>query len=191
MRSQTARNDDIVSFDDEDLILVDSQDNVLGHADKLTCHDGDGQLHRAFSIFLFNGAGQLMLQQRSEQKRLWPGYWANSCCSHPRRGESNLQAARRRVTEELGVSPELTFLFRFEYQVEFLNLGAEHELCSVYATKTDAPVTVNINEVSDWKFVQPDDLDRELADNPQHYSPWLKLEWPRIREQHWYAIQAL
>lgn len=191
MRSETARNDEVVSFDDEDLILVDSQDNVLGHTSKTACHDGDGQLHRAFSIFLFNGAGQLMLQQRSPQKRLWPGYWANSCCSHPRRGETDLEAAERRIAEELAVSPPLTFLFRFEYHAHFGELGSEHELCSIYAAKSDAPVSVNVNEISDWKYVDPDELDRELIENPEKYSPWLKLEWPRIRQQHWDVIQAL
>ena len=78
----------IVSFDTEDLILVDPQDQVQGHLNKAACHLGEGLLHRAFSVFLFNAEGELLLQQRSEQKKLWPLYWANSCCSHPRRGET-------------------------------------------------------------------------------------------------------
>lgn len=188
---QTARNEQVVSFEDEPLILVDSNDQVLGYDSKGACHDGDGQLHRAFSIFLFNGAGQLLLQQRSTQKRLWPGYWSNSCCSHPRRGENDLQAARRRIREELAVAPELTFLFRFEYHAGFGELGAEHELCSVYAAKSDAKISVNVNEVDDWKFMDADELDRELEANPDAYSPWLKLEWPRIRDEHWSTIQSL
>lgn len=188
---QAARNEQIVSFEDEPLILVDSNDQLLGHDSKAACHDGDGQLHRAFSIFLFNGAGQLMLQQRSKQKRLWPGYWSNSCCSHPRRGENDLQAARRRIQEELAVAPELTFLFRFEYHADFGELGAEHELCSVYAAKSDAAISVNVNEVDDWKFVDVGELERDLAANPDAYSPWLKLEWPRIRGEHWQTILSL
>ena len=190
-QTQTVRNDQIVSFEDEPLILVDSDDNVLGYDSKAACHDGDGLLHRAFSIFLFNSAGQIMLQKRSAQKRLWPGYWSNSCCSHPRRGESDLEAAERRVQEELAVSPALTFLFRFEYQADFGESGAEHELCSIYAAKSDAQVSVNVNEVEDWKFMDVSELDRELAENPAAYSPWLKLEWPRIRAQHWDVIQSL
>lgn len=190
-QSQSLRNDQIVSFEDEPLILVDSEDNVLGYDSKAACHDGDGLLHRAFSIFLFNGDGQLMLQKRSQKKRLWPGYWSNSCCSHPRRGESDLQAAERRIQEELAVTPDLTFVFRFEYQADFGEPGAEHELCSIYVAQSDDPISVNVNEVEDWKFIDVAELDRELVDNPDAYSPWLKLEWPRIREQHWDSVQAL
>lgn len=190
-QTHAVRNDQVVSFEDEALILVDSDDNVLGYDSKAACHDGDGMLHRAFSIFLFNSQGQLMLQKRSAQKRLWPGYWSNSCCSHPRKGETDRDAAQRRVEEELAVSPPLHFLFRFEYHADFGELGAEHELCSIYAACSDAPVTVNVNEVEDWKFIEPDELDRELTRNPDAYSPWLKLEWPRIREQHWDVVQSL
>ena len=95
------------------------------------------------------------------------------------------------MQEELAVSPALTFLFRFEYQADFGESGAEHELCSIYAAKSDAQVSVNVNEVEDWKFMDVSELDRELAENPAAYSPWLKLEWPRIRAQHWDVIQSL
>ena len=192
MASNTAaRNDQVVSFDDEDLILVDSDNNCLGYRSKSVCHDGDGLLHRAFSIFLSNARGDLLLQQRSHGKRLWPGYWSNSCCSHPRRGETDLAAAARRIREELAVTPELHYLYRFEYHARFGELGAEHELCSIYAARSDAEPQVNINEVSDWRFISPQDLDAELASNPAPYSPWLKLEWPVIREQHWDAVSRL
>lgn len=185
MQSTTPANHAVVSFDDEPLIRVDSQDNLLGFESKEACHDGDGLLHRAFSIFLFDRSGRLLLQQRSEQKRLWPGYWANSCCSHPRRGESDAEAAARRIREELGVSPPLTFLYRFEYHARYGELGSEHELCSVYAAVDDNPVRININEIADIRWIEPDVLDLELAKHPERYAPWLKLEWPRLREQHW------
>jgi len=190
-QGNTLSNDNVVSFDDEPLILVDSNDNVLGYDSKGACHDGNGKLHRAFSIFLFNSAGQLMLQKRSVQKRLWPGYWSNSCCSHPRKGETDLAAAERRIEEELGVTPKLQYLFRFEYQADFGELGAEHELCSIYIAKSDGPISVNVNEVDDWKFIDVVELERELENNPSDYSPWLKLEWPRIRAQHWDTVAAL
>lgn len=186
-----SNNDRVVSFDDEPLIRVDSNDTVLGHESKAACHDGEGLLHRAFSIFLFNSAGQLLLQQRSAQKRLWPLYWSNSCCSHPRRGENDLDAAERRIREELAVSPELTFLFRFEYHAIYREVGAEHELCSIYAAVCDDPVSVNTNEVADWKFVTPDELERKLKEEADRCTPWLKLEWPRIRAKHWGAVSAL
>lgn len=182
---------DIVSFDDEPLILVDSSNQVLGYESKQQAHDGDGVLHRAFSIFLFNSKGDVLLQQRSSEKRLWPLYWSNSCCSHPRKGEQDLEAANRRIVEELGVGPSLEFLFRFEYQASYGAVGSEHELCSIYAAHCDQPVQVNVNEVADCRFIAADELDRELETNPDQYTPWLKLEWPRIRQAHWARVESL
>ena len=181
----------IVSFDDEPLILVDSEDNVLGYKPKAEAHEGDGVLHRAFSIFLFDGAGKVWLQQRAPGKQLWGGYWANSCCSHPRRGETVDAAAGRRLHEELGVNADLTFLYRFEYHARFGDVGAEHELCSVYVAQSDTPVAANVNEIAASQAVSPQTLDRELVDNPSLYTPWLKLEWPRIRAEHWHTVEAL
>ncbi len=180
----------VVSFDDEPLILVDSADNVLGYRPKSECHEGDGLLHRAFSIFLFNDDGEVLLQQRSDMKQLWPGYWSNSCCSHPRRGENVTDAAERRLHEELAIRTPLTFLYRFEYRAAFGAAGTEHELCSVYAARSDDPVAVNVNEVSAWDFVAPETLDRELANHPAAYTPWHKLEWPQIRRSHWAQVGA-
>ncbi|MDH3468536.1 MAG: isopentenyl-diphosphate delta-isomerase, partial [Gammaproteobacteria bacterium] len=100
-RSSAALNDAVVSFDADDLILVDEHDNEIGHMSKDECHIGDGQLHRAFSLFVFNSEGELLLQQRSKQKHLWPLYWANSCCSHPRHGESMDDAVRRRTASSM------------------------------------------------------------------------------------------
>ena len=179
----------VVSFDDEPLILVDRQDNVRGYESKARAHLGDGMLHRAFSIFLFNAAGDVLLQQRSRDKPLWGGFWSNSCCSHPRRGESMVDAAKRRLFEEVGVSAPLTFLYRFEYQARFGDVGSEHELCSVFAARSDAPIAVNPNEISDHRFVAPATLDRELETAPDRHTPWLKLEWPRIRRSHWETIE--
>ncbi|MES1949674.1 isopentenyl-diphosphate delta-isomerase [Salinisphaera sp. S4-8] len=181
----------IVSFDDEPLILVDSDDNVLGYKPKAAAHEGDGVLHRAFSIFLFDDMGRVWLQQRAPGKQLWGGYWANSCCSHPRRGETVDDAASRRLHEELGVSAELTFLYRFEYHAHFGSIGAEHELCSVYIAKSDTPVTTNANEIAASQAVTPDTLDHELAEHPERYTPWLKLEWPRIRADHWATVERV
>ena len=102
-----------VSSEREELILVDADDNETGYGTKADCHDGKGVLHRAFSLFLFNKAGELLLQQRSSQKRLWPGFWSNSCCSHPRRGETVLVATQRRLHDELNISAELEHVYRF------------------------------------------------------------------------------
>ncbi len=181
----------IVSFEDEPLILVDANDNILGHMPKAEAHLGEGVLHRAFSIFLFNGQGEVLLQQRAASKQLWGGFWSNSCCSHPRRGETVTDAAARRLCEELAVNTPLMFLYRFEYQAQFSAAGAEHELCSVFAARSDAPIVVNENEISACAFVAPDALDHELATRPERYTPWLKLEWPRIREAHWATVMAV
>jgi len=191
MDRSEARNDEVVSFEDEPLILVDEHDNVVGHESKAACHEGDGLLHRAFSIFLFDDRGRLLLQRRSAQKRLWPGYWSNSCCSHPRRGEDDHEAAERRIYEELGVQPPLRYLFRFRYQARFGEIGAEHELCSIYVARTEATVSVNVNEVAETRHISPEQLDLELREQPAAYTPWLKLEWPRIREEHWDAVAEL
>ncbi|ROO29715.1 isopentenyl-diphosphate delta-isomerase [Salinisphaera orenii MK-B5] len=181
----------VVSFDDEPLIVVDSDDNVLGHMPKAEAHIGEGVLHRAFSIFLFDGNGNTLLQRRADGKQLWGGYWSNSCCSHPRRGESVDMAAVRRLREELGVDARLSFLYRFEYHARFGEAGSEHEMCSVYAARSDAPVSVNPNEISACRPVAPDTLDAELAAHPERYTPWLKMEWPRIRAAHWDTVEAL
>ena len=181
----------IVSFDDEPLILVDDNDTVLGHASKVACHQGQGQLHRAFSVFLFNRHNELLLQQRSVHKPLWPLFWSNSCCSHPRRGEGNLQSAQRRLWEELAISAKPDFLYRFTYHATFGDIGAEHELCSVYIARCDTPVTFNQREIAQCSYIAPEVLDQELADNPHRYTPWLKLEWPCIRQTFWNQLAAL
>lgn len=180
----------VVSFDDEPLILVDTQDRVVGHRSKGACHDGQGLLHRAFSVFLFDEEGRVLLQQRAQEKRLWPGYWANSCCSHPRRGETVDAAASRRTREELALTAELTYLFKFVYQVPYLDVGAEHELCSVYVGRMHGVARFNAHEIAATRLVDPAVLDAELRDNPSTYTPWLKLEWPRLRGEHWHEVVA-
>ena len=170
-----------VSFDSEELILVDADDDPIGHLSKDLCHDGHGILHRAFSLFILNEHGELLLQQRSAGKRLWPGYWANSCCSHPRRGETMEQAIERRLLQELGMRSELQYLFKFQYQADYLDLGAEHELCWVYHGTSRDPVRANRKEVAAWRFIAPSELDEEIGAHPERFTPWLKLEWVRVR----------
>ncbi len=183
-----AKTDVVVSFDDEPLILVDENDHVVGHRSKAECHDGDGMLHRAFSVFLFNDRGELLLQQRSDQKRLWPMYWSNTCCSHPRRGETMEAAAQRRTKEELALEQPLRFAYKFKYQVRFSEAGSEHELCSVYVGRALQAPQYNQHEIAATRFAAAESLDQDLADPSTPYTPWLRLEWLRLRQEHWHLV---
>lgn len=172
-----------VSFDDEHLILVDPQDRVMGHESKLNAHSGNGLLHRAFSIFLFDGPDWVLLQQRSANKPLWPSYWANSCCSHPRRGETCDEAVHRRMTEELGASARLTRLYRFEYQANYLDKGAEHELCTVYAGhySRDRGLRTNSEEIQACAWFSREQVNAWVREQPWDFAPWFLLEWQHIQ----------
>lgn len=173
----------IVSSDDEALILVDADDRITGHMSKAQCHDGVGVLHRAFSIFLFDDSGRLLLQKRAAGKRLWPGYWSNTCCSHPRKGESIEVAAARRLEDELHTASELQFVYKFIYQAAFGELGAEHELCHVFLGRLAGKPAANDTEIDEMRYLSAADLDRELDDSPDQFTPWFKLEWQRLRDE--------
>ena len=175
---------DIVSFHDEPLVLVDEHDRETGFLDKVAAHSGHGVLHRAFSLFVFNSQGELLLQQRAADKRLWPGFWSNTCCSHPRRGEAMDKAIHRRLGEELGMQCELDYLFKFQYQAQFDEEGAENELCWVYAGHSDTPPVVNVNEISALRYISPAALDQEMASQPQAFTPWFRIEWERLRREY-------
>jgi isopentenyl-diphosphate delta-isomerase len=179
----------VVSFDDEPLVLVNDADEEIGFATKERCHDGEGLLHRAFSVFLFSPAGEVLLQQRSGQKRLWPGTWSNACCSHPRQGETLEEALRRRLREELSLETPIRFLFKFRYQARYETSGAEHELCHVYAGLFTRQPAVNANEIAATTIMTAAALDIDVATHPERYTPWLKLEWARLRGETWSAVQ--
>jgi isopentenyl-diphosphate delta-isomerase len=186
-------NHKIVSFDDEPLILVDGSDRVMGYESKLRAHDGQGLLHRAFSIFLFSEDDKVLLQQRSGEKPLWPLFWSNSCCSHPRRGETYQQATHRRLREELAIDAELHYLYKFQYQAEFGEIGAEHELCSVFVGKVPEPVAIDVNpsEIADWRWISCAETDRIVAEEPEMVTPWFVMEWQRLRGEFREVIATL
>ena len=179
-----------VSFDDQLLIVVDENNEILDYRSKADCHAGEGILHRGFSIFLFNEDERLLLQQRSATKALWPLYWSNSCCSHPRRDEVEIDAARRRLREELGLVAKLESLFTFQYHARFQDRGSEREICEVFLGYTSDAVRGNQNEIAAWKWLEIAEFEKGLARNPDQYTPWLKLEWANIRETHWNEIEA-
>ena len=173
----------VVSSEAEELILVDEQDNETGFLSKAQCHDGHGVLHRAFSVFLFNDHGALLLQQRSPSKRLWGGYWSNSCCSHPRRGESMNVATRRRLQDELNINAELEFVYKFTYQADFGEAGAENELCHVFLGRCNE-VHANESEISATRFVTAEELETEFATQPDMLTPWFRMEWQTLRSDY-------
>ncbi|HQP43307.1 MAG TPA: isopentenyl-diphosphate Delta-isomerase [Thermoanaerobaculales bacterium] len=174
--------DAAVPPDEELLVLVDEDDREIGHLGKGACHDGDGVLHRAFSLFIFNRAGELLLQRRSAGKRLWPLYWSNSCCSHPRRGEAMATAISRRLLEELGMTSDLHHVFTFTYHARFGEAGSEREVCWVWAGASDDVPRPNPHEIAEIRWVAPDHLDREMAERPHDFTPWFLMEWERVRE---------
>lgn len=182
-----------VSFAEEPLILVNAQDEPCGFDSKLNVHAGAGKLHRAFSIFLFRDPEHVLLHRRSAEKPLWPGFWTNSCCSHPRRGECNRIATSRRLEQELGVSADLKYLYRFQYQAAFTDLGSEHELCSVYigSLKDDKELRVNRSEISEWGWFHVEAVDKWLIAEPETLTPWFKLEWLELRGRHAADVSAL
>lgn len=189
MNSRAKAGCEIVSFEQDELLLVNENDDIIGTADKGKCHDGEGLLHRAFSILLFNSKGELLLQKRAASKRLWGGYWSNSCCSHPRSGESMEYAAHRRLEEELGLSSKLTYVYKFQYHAEFISsaselIGSERELCWVYVGWTDATPSPNSHEVSDIRYISSEDLELELQRKPDHFTPWFKVEWAALKNEH-------
>jgi len=178
--------------DPDTLILVDEEDQHVGFMSKAQCHEGRGVLHRAFSLLIFNEHGELLIQQRAAAKRLWPLYWSNSCCSHPRGEESMETATQRRLSEELGMACPLRFLFKFQYQAQFDTTGAEHELCSVFIGRATQQPRINSAEIHDWRWIAPETLIREIsAEGGRTFTPWFMLEWARIWRDHRAEVLAL
>ncbi len=164
---------------DNDVILVNRYDEELGTMNKLQAHEL-GMLHRAFSIFVFNSNGELLLQRRALTKYHSPGLWTNSCCSHPAPGESNLNAANRRLKMEMGMESELNYKFKFHYKSEYENGLTEHEIDHVFFGASDLQPLLNTDEVCDWSYMNIDVLCQDIINNPQLYTTWFKKCLPRV-----------
>ena len=156
----------------EKVILVDESDKEIGSAEKLGAHK-KGLLHRAFSILIFNSKGEMLLQKRAKNKYHSGGLWTNACCSHPRPGEKTIIAANRRLKEELGLETKLSELYSFLYKANLEDL-IEHELDHVFIGKSDDLPKPNRNEFEDFKYMNMEDLRRNIADNPENYTYWFK-----------------
>ena len=165
---------------DERVILVDAEDRPVGEAEKAACHRHPVPLHRAFSVFLFDASGRMLLTQRSAKKATWPGSWSNACCSHPRPGEATAEAAARRVREELGVTAALRPLFSFVYEARYDDVHGEHELDHVFVGRLDAEPAPDPDEIAAWRLVEPAALRAALAETPGDYSPWFRLSVERV-----------
>ncbi|HEM7145218.1 isopentenyl-diphosphate Delta-isomerase [Providencia stuartii] len=159
---------------EEKIILVDRQDNPIGTMPKLLAHQ-QGRLHRAFSVFIFNTKGELLIQQRAAHKYHSAGQWANSCCSHPRPNEDTLAAAKRRLMEELGFTTEISLVGHFVYHAEVNGGLIEHEYDHLFIGYYDGAVTPNREEVSAIRWVLPSDLQTEIKNTPDQFTPWFKL----------------
>jgi isopentenyl-diphosphate delta-isomerase len=159
----------------EYLILVDSNDRPIGTDEKVKCHLPNGKLHRAFTILLFNREGKLLLTQRSMDKMLWPGDWDGTVASHPRQSETYVSSAERRLPEELGISCNLDYLFKFEYHVTYKDIGSENEVCGTLIGLVDDPTKIKLvkEEINDIKWNTLDEILDDIKKSPQNYCPWM------------------
>jgi len=163
----------------EDVIIVDENDNEVGIEEKMEAHK-EGRLHRAFSIFIFNSNGELLIQKRSRSKYHSGGLWSNTCCSHPKPGESIEDAAHRRLREEMGFDCDLKEVFHFIYRANLNNGLTEYELDHVFIGKYDGEVNPNPSEVEDWRWININDLKKDMEQNPNKYTVWFKIALDRV-----------
>lgn len=161
-------------MEEEKVILVNEQDEQIGEMPKMEAHE-KALLHRAFSVFVMNEHGETLLQQRAATKYHSPLLWTNTCCSHQRSGESNIAAGKRRLQEEMGFSVELEELFSFVYKAPFDNGLTEHEFDHVMMGSFNDSPNVNPDEVADWKWMKPQAIKEDIANDPESYTAWFKI----------------
>ena len=158
---------------EEHVILVDEKDNHTGTMEKMQAHR-EGKLHRAFSVFILNNKGQLMLQRRAMNKYHGGGLWTNTCCSHPRLNEAVESAAKRRLQEEMGFTCDLKELYWFIYKTDVSNGLIEHEVDHVFVGVFDGQPKINPDEVHEWKWIGLPELKKDIEKNPATYTFWFK-----------------
>jgi isopentenyl-diphosphate delta-isomerase len=164
---------------EEIVILVDEFDNETGVMEKMEAHR-KGELHRAVSVFVFNSEGHWLLHKRASEKYHSGNLWTNACCSHPRPGEPEDEAAHRRLLEEMGLTCELKHQFSFRYRAELDHGLVEHELDHVYIGHTNALPDPDPEEVAEWKYVSTENLRNLLKQHPEHFTEWFKLLFPKV-----------
>ncbi len=165
----------------EYVILVNKNDLPLGTMEKMEAHER-GVLHRAFSIFIFNNEGKLLLQRRALEKYHSPGLWTNTVCSHPRAGEKTIEAAHRRLNEEMGFDCELKELFSFVYNANVGDGLREHEYDHVFIGFSNTIPKPNPDEVGDWKYMDFDEVYQSVEKNPEQYTVWFKIALKEMKK---------
>lgn len=166
---------------EEHVILVNESNEQIGTMPKMEAHE-KAALHRAFSVFIMNEKGETMLQQRAAHKYHSPLLWTNTCCSHQRVGESNIEAGKRRLQEEMGFTSKLRELFSFIYKAPFDNGLTEHELDHVMMGNYNEEPILNADEVADWKWMRPEAIKDDISENPEKYTAWFKIIFERFYE---------
>lgn len=172
-------------MNEEQVILVNTNDEPIGLMPKLEAHQ-KAVLHRAFSVFILNAKNQVMLQQRAHHKYHSPLLWTNTCCSHQRAGETNIQAGKRRLQEEMGIVAELKELFHFIYKAPFDNGLTEHELDHVMVGYYENEPEINLDEVESWKWMHIEEIRQDLQQNPDLYTVWFKI----IFDEFYHYLEA-
>ncbi|GGZ47922.1 isopentenyl-diphosphate Delta-isomerase [Mesonia mobilis] len=168
----------------EKVILVNEKDEQIGLMEKIEAHE-KALLHRAFSVFVYNEKNEVMLQQRALSKYHSPGLWTNTCCSHQREGESNIDAGKRRLMEEMGFTTELEETISFIYKAPFDNGLSEHEFDYILIGKYDGEPNINPDEVAAWKWMSLEAIKKDLQENPANYTAWFKI----IFDKHYNTIK--
>lgn len=161
------------------VVLVDENDNAIGIMEKLVAHE-QGQLHRAFSVFVFNDKGELLLQQRASHKYHGAGLWTNTCCSHPQWGEDISSSAIERLNYEMGLKCSLKLVYSFIYNEQVENNLTEHELDYVFIGYSNQNPVLNKNEVQDYKWVNTEKILLDIKAHPSHYTVWFKQAFPEL-----------
>jgi isopentenyl-diphosphate Delta-isomerase len=164
-----------------EVILVDENDVAIGSIDKMQAHE-QALLHRAFSVFIFNGKGEMLLQQRADKKYHSAGLWTNACCSHPAPGEDTAEAAARRLREELGFVTPLSKAFTFTYRTEFENGLTENEFDHVYTGMYDGRIVADIDEVKSYRYLSMDKIEEMIGSDPAKFTSWFIIAFPEIKE---------
>jgi isopentenyl-diphosphate Delta-isomerase len=164
---------------EQEVILVTERDEPAGTMEKMQAHR-EGLLHRAFSVFVFDKKGRMLLQQRARQKYHGGGLWSNACCSHPYPGEEVAAAAQRRLQEEMGFCTPLQKIFEFTYRAEVENNLVEHEFDHVFAGEYDGPIAVNKQEVADYTYESMAHLKETITARPEKFTTWFRLAFPTI-----------